>query len=72
MICNAEETKCSIDFKVEVVGVPFYNETRAHGEFYLQTWDDSQNVIVLIDDMKTFDLPVYSRIFVMKEAWVVM
>lgn len=72
MTCNAEETKCSIDFKIEIAGVPWYNETRAHGDFYLQSWDDSQNVFVLMADAKTFDLPVYSRIFLMKEAWVVM
>jgi hypothetical protein len=68
-----DHTQCKVPFKIKVIGVPFYDQTTADGEFHIEKWDKSPGGFMdFRADLRTYDLPIYSSCFVMREAWLVM
>ena len=57
-------------FKIRIDGLLFIDHTTGAGDFRVEQMDDE--VLLMRSDAVTYDIPVYSRLFVMREAWIVM
>jgi len=60
----------SIKMKVHIDGVPMFPYTNASGDARIERMDEE--ALVLRTDAVTYDLPIYSKLFVMREAMVVV
>jgi hypothetical protein len=62
-----------VTFKIKIDGVPYFPYTMGDGEFWIDSWDKSKGGFMVVrSDAKTYDLPVYSKLFVMREANLIM
>ena len=72
-VWNKDRSMVKIDFKIHIDGVPFFDSTNASAETYLDKWDHTPGGFMTFRcNVLTFDLPYYSKIFVVHTAWIMM
>ena len=54
---------------MHIEGVYFFDHTTGLEDFRIEAMDDE--MILIRSDGVTYDLPIYSKLFVMREAWMV-